>query len=174
MAPMHEMMRAGVPRSTSTPAGAPPRRIPSIVYRLMSFMFGFPLSLVCTVLSLSLFLWWAIFVLGSRGQLPHQWFFGTKFVNHKDGSNPGWAMTTLAPIVLGAIFGAIQFAIAAPITAVVGLALGPFAAVVPVLVNVCFVFILYVPSLFDSEGRTLNDMILGLVVVYDETLSKED
>lgn len=95
----HAVLRAGSFPSTGAPLSAPIRRIPSPALRFISFYIGSSLSLLIGIFTLTGFWWFALFVLNRRGQWAHQWFFGTKFVTWREGRNPGWAMTTLGPLL---------------------------------------------------------------------------
>jgi Ca2+-binding EF-hand superfamily protein len=166
LAPAHQMFRAGSIISKSAPTTAPPRRIPSVGFRLMSFWFGTTASVLLTFISLGIYFFWSTFVLGSRGQLSHQWLFGTKFVNYRDGSNPGFLKTVLAPLGIAILM--------APSAFIAGLlcgALRPDPVQAGIFANLLGAIISYGPLAYcfiDPEGRTYYDVLLDVVVVYDE------
>jgi len=91
MSTMHEAVRAGTFPSAAAPKGAPVRRIPSLLYRFISFICGNIFGIVFLgILTLGMFFIWATTHVNCRGQQIHQYFFGLKTVGYRNGRVVSW------------------------------------------------------------------------------------
>mmetsp|Transcript_21253 Transcript_21253/g.54873 ORF Transcript_21253/g.54873 Transcript_21253/m.54873 type:complete len:258 (-) Transcript_21253:286-1059(-) len=70
--PLQEIMRQGSMLSVSKPAAAPPRRIPSLMLRLVGFVFGMFVSAFFTIITVCVYLIYVVERINGRGQLMWQ------------------------------------------------------------------------------------------------------
>lgn len=190
LAPTHATLRTGTVVSTNGPSGAPPRRVPSVGVRLAAHLIGEFISAVLMILSAGMFPLWCFFYLNARGQTGSFFFFGLKYVDHDTGKTPtrmqlalglwgiqffiGYIAVMMIPSVYGGITplgtqlmstvdsknktDAFQLAFT---TYTVNLILGTQIANGLELLNIC-------AGLFDKEGRTPIEWMLGMTVIYKE------
>jgi hypothetical protein len=171
---LHAAMRAGAKISGSRPESAPPRRIPSLTYRLFANWAGLVVCSLVDCFTFGLFFSFGLVYLSPRGQYRSQWLFGLQCVDVETGA-PATAYQLSHPLLLEAGIGG--FALFKIVSVLFWAAMRDgmeVAALLAALFTPCmalcgYFFFNIASAFFDLEGRLLTDKAAGIVVVFKET-----